>query len=370
MSVATTMHQPAVTTAVLSGGQWLPSLLPARSASTVEATDVMLRISVPDFGLHLAAPLADLSTARNYSEVTVQALIDPGVFVSLRLKNEPAKSASDPIEIKEVSLNFGVGKHCPRAHFFSDSLYATLALAGPVSISIPEIGLDVGVHYDAPLPEISTLLQRRQIYFGLMVIERAAGLEFEIPENIPGEDIDAISFTYHTIVAREFRWQCNEVTLMMPATEESRSWLNNLRPRDTDGTTYGVIFGPAPKSRTIFGHTVALGDETVFLDDAAILNREKVLRELSLNDGHIVPVTFRPLSRKGRYVLPGAPSLPDEPWDDRIVGCINLEGVLDERLAARYHELAASTLAGLSPEEIGAVTERPTLGEDAHLMDD
>ena len=137
MIVATTMHQPAVTTAILSGGQWLTSLLPARSASTEEATDVMLRIGVADFGLHLAAPLADLSTARNYSEVTVQARIDPGVFVSLTLKNEP-------------------------------------------------------------------------------------------------------------------------------------------------------------ESRTIFGQTVALGDETVFLDDAAILNREEVLRELSLDDGHIVPVTFRP----------------------------------------------------------------------------
>lgn len=330
----------------------------------------MLQVGVPDFDLHFAASLVNLQTTADYSEVIAHAFIDHDVSARLTLKNEPATGKHDPIQIKEVSLGFEVGAHRPRAHFFLDSLYAMLGLAPGVRVAIPEVGFDVGLRFDVPLPEISTLLQRRQLYFGLIVIERATGLEFEIPEDIPGDDIDSISFAYHAIVEREFRWVCNDVTLMMPATEESLTWIGGLPPAVPGGSAYRVMFGPAPKTRTIFGQTAALGDETLFLDDAVIQNREEVVAELSAKDGHIVPVRFRPLSRMGRYVLTRAPRLPDEPWDERIIGCINLEDTLNERLVARYHELATSSLAGLTPETAEAVTARPTLDEDAHLIGD
>jgi hypothetical protein len=368
-AVATTFH-PAVTSAVLSGSQWSPTVRPAPFLMVSESPDLMLHVGISDFDLHFAASLIDVQTAADYSEVIIKAFIDQGVSARLTLRNEPATGANEPLQIKEVSLNFDVTENRPRPLFFSDSLYAALGLAGSINISMPELGMDVGVHFSMPLSGVSTLLQRRQIYFGLMVIERATGLKFEIPEFIPGEDIDAIAFTYHAVVARDFRWLCNEVTLMPPATKEILIWLNNLPTTEPGGIIYRVMFGPAPKSRTIFGQTVALGDETVFLDDAVIQNREEVLRRLAVNDEQIVPVTFRPLSRKGRYVLPNAPRMPNVPWDERLVGCINLEDTLNERLAARYHELAASTLAGLTPEEIKAVTERPVLDEDAHLIGD
>lgn len=328
----------------------------------------MLRVGVPDFDLHFAASLVNLQMTADYSEVIAHAFIDHDVSARLTLKNEPATGTHDPIQIKEVSLGFDVGAHRPRAHFFSDSLYAMLGLAPGVSVSIPEAGLDLGLRFDMPLSEISTLLQRRQLYFGLIVIERATGLEFKIPEDIPGDDIDSISFVYHAIVEREFDWVCNEATLMAPATEGSLAWINGLRPTEPGGSVYKVMLGPAPKSRTIFGQTVALGDEMLALDDAAIENREEALRELEHKDGRVVPVRFRPLSRMGRYVLPGAPVLPDGPWDESIVGCINLEDTLNEWLVARYHELATSSLAGLTPEAAEAVTARPALGEDAYLM--
>lgn len=368
MSTVATTFQPTVTAAILSGNQWSPDKMRTSTLVTPKPQDIMLRIGIPNFNMHLATSLDDLQSSVNYSEIIARSLVDPGVSARLTLRNEPARDINEPIQIKKVTLNFDVMEHRPRALFFAESLYATLGLAENVNISMPEIGLNVSVDFDMPLSEISNMLQRRQVYFGLIVIECATPLMFEIPEFIPGEDIDAISFTYHAIVARDFRWLCNDVTLFMPATRESLTWINNLPTTEPGGYIYRVQFGPTPKNRTIFGQTIVLGDEIVFLDDAVIENHDDVLRELGLNDGHSVPVKFRPLSRKGRYLFPDAPRLPETPWDEKIVGFINLEGLLNEQLATRYHQLAALTLAGLTPEEIKAVTERPMLDEDAYLI--
>jgi len=64
------------------------------------------------------------------------------------------------------------------------------------------------------------------------------------------------------------------------------------------------------------------------------------------------------------------PQLPPDPWDEKIDRFIKLEDTLNELLAARYHELAASTVADLTPEEIEAVIARPELSDDAHLIKD
>jgi hypothetical protein len=78
----------------------------------------------------------------------------------------------------------------------------------------------------------------------------------------------------------------------------------------------------------------------------------------------------RSISGIGRYFLPEAPKLPDDPWDDKTVACILLEDEINARLAERYNALAASTLEGLTPEEVKIVTSRPTLDDDAGLTED
>lgn len=370
MSAVAATAQPSMTADIMSAGLWQPSKILTPSSAAPEAPDLRLRMSVPDFAMQFAAPMADIRTTKDYSEVVMEAFIDQGVTVRLTLTNEPAKDAYEPLQIREASLQFDVSQHGARAHFFGDSLYAMVALAGEVIITLPGAGLDIRLQFRMPLSEISNLLQRRQIYFGLIVIERATGLKFDIPEFIPGEDIDAISFSYHAIVARDFRWLCNYVAFMLPATQESLNRIKSLPTTEPGGDVYMITPDPRPRSRVILGKTVDLGVENLILDDAVIENRDEVLRELSLGDGHIVHVKFRPLSRKGRYILPAAPRLPDAPWDKSIVGCIELEDALNERLAARYNELAASALIGLPPEEIESLTARPTLDEDAHLIGD
>ena len=369
MSVATASQYAPVTAAVVSGGNWLPTALSAIATHVAGAQEPMLRINVPGFDLFFGAALSDMHASDDYSVVTVEALLDASLIMLVTLKTQVADDAGN-LRINEVAINFDVTEHRPRAHFLAASLYAMLPLAGPIRVEIPTMKVDVRLNFSAPLREISTLLQKRQAYYGLMVIERATDLRLDIPEDLSGEEMNDISFTYHAIVERTFYWLAKFITLPMPANEESLTWLNNLQPTELGRSIYKLQFGPAPEFRTILGQTVNLGLQTVFIEDAVMQNREEVRRELSALDGHMVPIMIRPLSGMGRYHLPDAPQLPDAPWDEQIETCIRLEDELNERLAARYSELAAATLDGLTPAEIKIVTERPTLSEGAHLIKD
>lgn len=339
---------------------WFSRRLPAPQ-------DLQLSIDVPAFEAQIAGEITDLRKDDAYREVTIESIVDAGVLALLTLHNEPSNGA---IQIRSASLSFQVAEHSPRSHFIADTLYAMLGLAGPVRISIPDMNLDVGLHLNIEPAEISKLLQRRQTYFGLMVIEKAIGLEFEIPLHISGEEMNSIAFAYHAIVARQFVWRVNEIALPPPANEEMLAWFDNLQSTQPNGCVYKLMFGPSPATRTVLGQTVSLGKETVFIEDGVIENSDNVRRELAQKDGHIVPIRIRPRSRKGRYVFSNSPRLPDNPWDEKIEQFIKLEDVLNERLAARYNELAASTVADLTPEEIEVVTSRPELDEDAYLIRD
>ncbi len=234
MSVVTASYYPSVTAAVVSGSKWLPPSLPTTTPRISESSDTLLRIEVPEFDLYLATTLTGLKINADYGIVIIEALIDPDVSVLLTLKNQVADDAGN-LQIKEVSINFDVIEHRPRAHFLAASLYAMFSLAGPVNIVIPEMGISIGANFSMSLPKISELLQGRQTYYGLMVIERAISLRFEVPEHISGDDMNAISFTYHAIMERTFDWVAKFIApLPLPANEDSLTWLNNL-PSERDG---------------------------------------------------------------------------------------------------------------------------------------
>ena len=370
MSVTTASYYSPVTADVVSGGLWLPpAVQPATLPLEAESQEPELGIEVPGFNFAFGTALSDMHLRDGYSVVTLEALLDPGLTLLVTLKTRVADTAGN-LQITEVSINFDVTEHTPRAHFLASSLYAMLPLAGLVRMRVPAMRMDVTANFSAPLREISKLLGNRQTYYGLMVIGRATGLQLDVPESIPGEEMNSISFTYHAIVERSFDWLAKFITLPAPANEAILAWLNSLKPIEAGASTYRLTLGPSPESRTIFGQTVALGPKTLFIEDAVIQNLEEVRHELSKLDGHTVPVMIRPLSGMGRYFLPEAPRLPESPWDEKVEACVRLEEQLNERLAARYNELAASTLAGLTPEETAIVSERPALGGDAHLIKD
>ncbi len=364
MSVAQVSQYPPMIAAVVAGGYWQPAASPDAAPQSATAQESEFGIMMPGFGLSFGGGLSDMNLADDYSVVTFKALIDPGLIVLVTFRNDVTNAAGN-LQIRELSINFDVTDHRPRTHFLAASLYAMLPLGGPIRVTIPPSGIDVTVTFSAPLREVSSLLQKRQTYVGLMVIERATGRQFQIPEYISANEMKAISFTFHAITQRMFQWPAKiTAPLPLPANEESVALLDSLPTADPGGSVYRLHFGPDPMSETIFGQTIPLGPRTVFIDDAVFQDFEGARRELAKLDGRIVQVPVRSVSGIGRYFLPEAPKLPDDPWDDKTMACILLEDEINARLADRYNALAASTLEGLTPEEVEIVTSRPTLDDD------
>lgn len=318
----------------------------------------------------MAGEITDMVVNDNYKEVTFTSVVDFGVSAFLTLRNEWANGASDELKIKDASLSFKVSDHRSRTHFIADSLYALMGLSGPLKIFIPNLNIDLGLNFKISTSEITKFLQLRQTEFGLMVIEKACGSEFSIPEYISAEELNSISLAYWAILQQQFIWRLNEITQPTPATEEMLEWFESLKSIKPEGHIYKIMFGPSMGVRRILGQEVILGEERIFIDDAIIDNRDGVRRALAQRDGHIVPIRIRSQSRKARYVFSNVPRLPEAPWDEKIENFVKLEDALNEGLAARYHKLAASTVADLKPEEVEIVTRRPALDEDAHLIRD
>lgn len=362
VSVAEITYQPSFSAEVLS-----PAHFPPLAA---QPQDSLLAIDVPAFGAHLQGEIADMRLGNGYKEVTFESFVDDGVSALLALRNEQSNGINSDLQIKGASLSFPVGAHRPRAHFIANTLYAMLGLAGPITVSIPASKIELGLKFEVPPSKVADLLQLRQTYFGLMVIEKATGVEFDIPLHISGEEMNSISFAYHAILMQQFVWRVNDITYQMPATDEMLAWFDGLKSNEPNAYVYKLESGPDPITRTVLGQEISLGEQTIFIDDGVIENHDAVRRELARNDGHVVPIRIIPRSRKGQYVFANTPRLPEIPWDENVKKFIHLEDALNERLAALYHKLAASTLADLTPEEIEVVTTPPKLDDDAFRMRD
>jgi hypothetical protein len=360
MSVAEITYQPSFSAELVSASRFIPPLQ--------NGPDLLLFIDVPAFGMKMAGAIADLNTGNAYEEVTFESPVDTDVSAILTLHSKRANGATSDLQIKSASISVHVKRHQPRAHFIADSLYAMLGLAGPVRVSIPSLNIDLGLDFVRRPSEVSKFAELRQMEFGLMVIEKATGAEFDIPPHVSGEEMNSIYFSYHAIVKGEFDWRLNEIIQPTPATKDSLTWFDSLGNNETESGVYKLMFGPSVVVRTILDRQVTLGEQIIFIDDATIENRGDVRQQLAQMDGRIVPIRIRSKSRQARYVFNNAPRLPESAWDEKIKTFINLEDTLNEELAARYHTLAASTVADLTPKEIETVIARPELSEDAYLI--
>lgn len=321
--------------------------------------ETLFYIDLPDFGSHLASPITGFQFVRESGTVTLQAKVGNDVVATLTLLGK----LSEAFRIDEVSIDIRTLQDTPRAEFIGSTLFALLGLSRETELRIPVMGLDLRQRFDLPLRRVSQRLQMRQTAYRLMVIERATGLEFSLPQNYPGEDVKTIAYLYHAIIDRSFLWPIGAVTVYVPATQERLL----LFPRDETPTSQAL--GPTPVVKNLFGQTIEIGEEELFLDDAVIENLAAVRSELACNDGHPVEVTIRSLSGTARVVLKNAPRLPKQAWDSSIQALIDLEPLLNTCLADHYNALAASTLADLTEEEKREVTSRPELDERAFLME-
>ncbi len=331
-----------------------PGILPGIQES-------VLSIEAPTFGTTVFGKLVDVHTSNGHRELTFESLVDPRVRGSLKVTTKVSPDSS--AEIREASLSFHSSEHLPQPLFIVDTLYAILGLGGQISVFDPDANQQVLLSFNVRLPELSDLLQRRQMYLALMVIEKAIATSFDVPEYISGEEMSSIFLTSRAIVERQFLWRVNDVTLPVPANAEMLAWFRTLKRSKPNLPTYKMQFGPSPVHKVIFGQEISLGEETVFIEDGIIEDRDKVDAALARIDGRMVPVRIKPASRVGRYVFSSSPTLPPHAWDDKIQALIDLDSVLSHHLTARYLALMSIVMPELPPEQVYALIDPETIAK-------
>lgn len=320
-----------------------------------------LSIELPAFGWKLTGEIVDLQFNNEYSEITFKSILDVGVALLLSIRSEPSRGPDENLQIKEASLSFQVSEHRAQPLFIADTLYSMLGLGGPVKVLIPSLNIDLTLLFNVRLSDLSELLQRRKMYFGLMVIEKATGKEFQVPEYISGEDMSAIFFAARAILDRNFVWRVNEIVQPTPANEETFAWFQDLKGSSPDQFVCKMMFGPSLTPRVVLGQEISLGAQTVLLEDAVIEDHENVGFALALKNGRVITVRIRPLSRVGRYVFTNPPTLPDTAWDQNIRHFIELDRSLSQGLTGRYLALMSLVVPELPPEQMYALINPETI---------
>lgn len=334
-------------------------------------TPLMLPESLPDFSLeitasglsyHLDAPLIGDPVVEE-NKFIAKFAVDRHVVLIVTLIGERIGVGAE-FRASRYLLNCRRTEPQVRAEFVRSTILAVLGFAGRIGLRIPDLGIDTSLVFDLPLQEISHQLQLRQIANRLMVIEQATGKEFSLPEISSSQAIDFVNRVYRAIVDRSFVGPMDPIEHVVPAIKEMLPWLESY-----DGVTRQV-FGPLLTSTNLFNQTISLGNARIIVDDAFIVEGERVRRELSANDGHLVNVIISSLSGQALYETPEAPQLVSSKWDSTVKLLISLEAQLDQSLAERYHALAASTLDGLTQDKRAEITTRPELDPEAFPLDD
>jgi len=323
---------------------------------------IPLYLAVPGFPFELKAPIISLRPAHN--AVVIQAAVDRGVRVVLSVEGTLIEG-KDRLQPEQANLRIELDGDRPRCEFVAATLHAVLGLATEkVQCQVPEIGLDLTMSFELSPPRlVSQMLRRRQLGYRLMVIERATGTRFTLSESVSGADAVAADFIYHALVDRSF---VKSVAKPVVPARATPMWLSQLTPYDR------VAFrklGPVHIAPQLFGQPIALGPATVIIERGKIQRPAEIRRELELADGHPVDLEIQSCDGRVKYEFPEAPHLPANPWDPTVKALVDLEPKLADRLAERYHALAAATLADLTEEEKQLVTARPELTEDGFLDD-
>jgi hypothetical protein len=180
---------------------------------------VEIPIAGPNFQYKLEAQIISEELVEDDKFIT-RFTVDNNVDFILTLIGKQIDQGAR-FEWREFSLNHHISDHRPRAHFVASTLMATFALAGGFQLHIPELGIDQRLNVVVPLPEISRLLQSRQMAYRFMVIEKATNTEFLLPISVPPAEKSALAFIYHAIVDRSFVWHSGKLMSSIPARKES-----------------------------------------------------------------------------------------------------------------------------------------------------
>lgn len=328
------------------------------SFSISSNVNAYVKLNFPDFHFECSLQIVNVSILREQSICEVKMLLIDGVYLILELVGEINKRKDKVIvsKIEQIIIRYELIKNQALQQFVNLTFEAILSLANKISLETLETTVSLSIPFNTHLKEITNVLQKRQIAYRVMVIEKALGLEIELPSNISGEEVAMIAYLYNSIVNKFFVWSCKFLTHTVYANQESLSWLQ------PDRKLPPVRFPSSEVKEELFGHKINLGRRFILIKESIIENYDDVKRELSHLDGRLVDIIIRPLDgRVEVFTLDDTPRLPENAWEEQIQTFIDLSPQLSKLLANRYHALAAATLDGLTEEMKIAVTTRPEI---------
>jgi hypothetical protein len=320
----------------------------------------ILPITAPGFHYKLEAPLIERPTLDG-NHLTINFSVDEHVLFMLTLTGRQLDSKTH-FQANHYLLHCKVTEQRARPHFIAATLLAVFGLASKIGLTIPELDVGSFLDFDLPLIEISNLLQKRQIAYRLMTVEQATGTEFKWPEVCSYQELEFLHRIFLAITEREFLGPIDPIGYKVPALKELLPWLDsfNHSPKQT--------YGPLSINTNLLGQTIELGKTRIIVDDAYIVDADKVRSELETNDGHLVDVVISSVSGQGLYETPEAPRMNSDAWEPKMNAFIALEQSLDDGLIERFHALATATLAGATEDQKRNLTARPELDEEAFLF--
>jgi hypothetical protein len=104
------------------------------------------------------------------------------------------------------------------------------------------------------------------------------------------------------------------------------------------------------------GRQLSAGQATIDIEQARILNAAEIKRQLESPNGREFQAFVFILTGNAECEFHDAPRLPEMESDKHLAEFIDLEAPFDERICRAYDQLAASTLEGLTEEQVAAVT--------------
>ncbi len=207
----------------------------------------------------------------------------------------------------KTELGIEPKNNTPNSLFLVSTLHAMMALS--VKTRIRSNTFDFTVLPNFELNKISQFLQQKQATYRLMVIERTFNLSLSVPKN---HDVSSVNYCYHSVIDRKFEWECNTDT--------------EIGFTETGNET-----------KVIFGRTIDLGQQKFSLIRYKIAEIESIT----------------------------TPTLPKNAFSKDIQKLIDLDEKLDSMVMDKYLNSFSNAFEGLTNEQIEAITERPTLEEEA-----
>jgi hypothetical protein len=303
----------------------------------------------PEFDYSFTTPLIDLTYTPDSRRVTARVAIDKSVTMIWTLNGEPAPEGGKML-LKEATVDFEMESGRPRAEFFADTVNALLWLAGPMRLRIPGVRLDGHLNFKAPLKKASELLRHRHAAYRLMLIGIAFDQEIPVPVEISDSDWQEIAFAYHAIVDRSFAWTFMRERFPIQDKGEAQKLLEN------GGNPFHFHLELDDFRLKLPGRQLSAGQATIDIERARILNAAEIKRQLESPNGRELQAFVFILTGNAECEFHDAPRLPEMESDKHLAEFIDLEAPFDERICRAYDQLAASTLEGLTEEQVAAVT--------------